>query len=245
MELEWRRLIILLDRGSCGDVDIIDDTIPELIVNDARAPHRHSGDRKFYVFGPDITGGGPGHGLVFVNKEKLLTPPRLILRPDDRGFPQLKERPHIAYDKKKGRPPRDLEGTLSGYWFVSERLKKIFESIDAAAFAFAECDYTLADGSIGPKHFLCDVVRSIDALDEEASDMRIKIYRNYQTGEDEQIYSVAGGASLHFRQDVVGDAHVFVQPRLAADPVCDDELYLACKSVKDVKGIWFIDALDL
>ncbi|MGE1157083.1 imm11 family protein, partial [Pseudomonas kitaguniensis] len=108
-------MIILLDRGSYGDVDIIDDIIPELIVNDARAPHRHSGERKFYVFGPDITGGGPGHGLVFVNKEKLLTPPRLILRPDGGGFPKLNERPHIAYDKKKGRPPRDLEGTLSGY----------------------------------------------------------------------------------------------------------------------------------
>lgn len=240
--------MILLDQVEPDDIDIVKDFISELTVDDAKFPpatHRHIGERKFYVFGPDITGGGPGHGLVFVNEEKLLTPPRMIVQPEGGGFPELKEKPHIAYDKKQGKPPRDLEGTLSGYWFVSERLKQIFETVDPEGFAFAECDYTLDDGSIGSTHFLCDVIRSIDALDEEASDVRVKYYPNHQTGEDEKLYSVAGGASLHFHEDVIGDAHVFVQPRLAADPVCDEVLFGACKSVKDIKGLWFRDALIL
>ena len=206
---------------------------------------RHADERKFYVFGPDITGGGPGNGLVFVNEEKLLTPPRMIVRPEGGGFPDLKEKPHIAYDRKKGRRPRDLEGTLSGYWFVSQRLKEVFEAVDPEGFAFAECDYTLEDGSVGPAHFLCDVIRPIDALDEEASDFRIKYYKNHQTGEEVTLYSIAGGASLHFNEDVVGKAHVFVQPKLSADPICDDVLHDACRAIRDLTGLSFEDALKL
>ncbi len=239
--------MILLDQVEPDDVDIMENLISEFTVDDASAlaPHRHRGGRKFYVFGPDIRGGGPGHGLIFVNEDALLTPPRMIVRPQDGGFPKLREKPHIAYDKKQGKPPRDLEGTLSGYWFVSERLKQIFEAVDPDGFAFAECDYTLNDGSMGPKHFLCDVIRSIDALDEETSDVRVKYYPNHQTGEDEKIFSVAGGASLYFREEVIGDAHVFIQPKLATKPICDERLYNACKSVKDLKGLWFLDALKL
>ncbi|MFK0209299.1 DUF1629 domain-containing protein [Agrobacterium sp. NPDC090283] len=214
-------------------------------VKAAPVPHRHGGDRKFYVFGPDITGGGPGHGLVFVNEEKLLTPPRMIVRPEGGGFPELKEKPHIAYNKKQGKPPRDLEGTLSGYWFISERLKQIFETVDPEGFAFAECDYTLDDGSAGPTHFLCDVIRCIDALDEEASDVRVKYYPDHQTGEDVKLYSVAGGASLRFNEEIIGNAHVFVQPKLATKPICDAVLYSACKSSNVLKGLWFRDALKL
>lgn len=240
--------VISLGQAKSDEADILQDLILELTMDDAtppRVPRRTQSERKFYVFGPDIRGGGSGHGLVFVNEEKLLTPPRMIVRPEGGGFPELKEKPHIAYDKKQGKPPRDLEGTLSGYWFVSERLKQIFEVVDPDAFVFAECDYTLNDGSKGPKHFLCDVVRSIDALDEEASDVRVKYYPDHQTGEDMKLYSVAGGASLHFHEEIVGTAHVFVQPRLAADPICDDVLYVACKSAKDIKGLWFLDALTL
>ncbi len=237
----------MLDQVKPDDVDIMEDLISELTVDDAKAPapHHHSGERKFYVFGPDITGGGPGHGLVFVNEDALLTPPRMIVRPEGGGFPELKEKPHIAYDKKEGKPPRDLESSLSGYWFVSERLKDIFEAVDPGAFAFAECNYTLDDGSAGPKHFLCDVVRSIDALDKEASDVGVKYYPNYQTGEDEKIYSVVGGASLRFNEDAIGSAHVFVQSQLATKPICDQELYNACKLVRDLKGVRFRDALKL
>ena len=68
--------------------------------------------RTFYVFGPDVTGGGPGHGLFFENEDKLRTPPRLIVRPQEGGFPVLSEKPRIVFDRKRGKPPRDLEQVL-------------------------------------------------------------------------------------------------------------------------------------
>ena len=52
--------------------------------------------------------------------------------------------------------PRDLE-EFSGIWIVSEPLKQLFEQMDAEAFAFVACDFSLADGSRGPQYYLGDV----------------------------------------------------------------------------------------
>lgn len=196
--------------------------------------------RKFYVFGPDITGGGKGHGLVFANEDKLLTPPRIIVKPAEGGFPILHEKPHIIYDPKKGKPPRDLEASLSGYWFISERLKQIFEAVDPEGFAFAECDYTLADGSKGPTHYLCDVVRTLDALDEEQSELKIEV-GEYVNG---KYYSFSGGASLIFQENIVGSAHIFKTP-FSGFVLCDSILRNACKVVLDLKGLRFRDVTKL
>lgn len=197
--------------------------------------------RKFYVFGPDITGGGKGHGLVFANEEKLLTPPpRRIVKPVEGGFPVLREKPHIVYDPKQGKPPRDIESSLSGYWFISERLKQIFETVDHEGFAFAECDYTLADGSKGPTHYLCDVVRTLDALDEEQSKLKIEI-GEYVNG---KYYSFSGGSSLIFQENIVGSAHIFRTP-FSGFVLCDSILRNACKVVPDLKGLRFREANNL
>lgn len=202
--------------------------------------------REFYVFGPDLTGGGGGHGLVFANEKKLLTPPRIIVQPAEGGFPVLHEKPHIIYDPKKGNPPRDLEASLSGYWFISERLKTIFEAVDPDGFAFAECDYTLANGTKGSTHYLCDVVRTIDALDLKNSNVKIIRDTDYKTGEYVgDIYSISGGASLNFLEEVIGDASVFRQSSLGADPICDSSLRDACKAVPDLKGLRFREATRL
>ncbi|PRA79633.1 hypothetical protein CQ054_21510 [Ochrobactrum sp. MYb29] len=203
-----------------------------------------SGNRKFYEFGPDYTGGGKGHGLVFVNEEKLLTPPRRILKPVNGGFPVLIEKPHITFDPKKGNPPCDLEASLSGYWFISERLKEIFEKVDPDGFAFAECNYTLPDGSIGPKHYLCDVIRTLDALDLKRSKVKIKIQRDCSRNEENKIYSLSGGGSLVFK-DVPEKIHVFLQDYLSADPICDSCLYEACRSLSDLTGLKFYDVANL
>lgn len=196
--------------------------------------------RKFYVLGPNLLGGGKGHGLVFANEDKLRTPPRLIVRPAEGGFPVLREKPHIVHDKKEGNAPRDLESSLSGYWFISERLKQIFETVDPEGFAFAECDYTLSDGSKGPRHYLCDVVRTLDALDEDRSKVKISFEPSGR-----KLYSVAGGASLVFKESFADDSHIFIQPGLGTDPICDSILRDACKAIPDLKGIRFRDASKL
>ncbi len=195
--------------------------------------------RIFYVFGPDVTGGGPGHGLFFENEDKLRTPPRLIVRPRDGGFPALSEKPRIVFDRKRGKPPRDLEGGMSGYWFVSERLKQVLEKADPEGFSFVECDYILPDGSRGPVHFLCDVTRKIDALDLERSKVKILTYK-----EDPGVpyYSIAGRAELRFDEDLVGSARVFIQPRLGANPICDSTIRDSCKALDGLTGVRFRQA---
>ncbi|WP_442963049.1 imm11 family protein [Pseudomonas sp. Leaf127] len=83
----------------------------------------------------------------------------------------------------------DLEAAM----IVSNALKQVFESVDPEAFAFTACAFTQADGSAGPPYYLCNVVRVLDALDEEASRVRIKYERDHDAGEDLRFYSVSGG----------------------------------------------------
>jgi hypothetical protein len=201
---------------------------------------------EFYILEPDMRRGGSGHGVIFENEDKLITPPRLILWPEGGGFPPLRETPRLVLDPKRGPPPEDLEGGLSGYWMVSERLKNVFEAVDPEGFAFVECDYRLADGSKGPRYFLCDVVRTLDALDEENSKLNIKISDDYSEG---KFYSFAGGISLAFRKDIIGDAHVFHMPFSGNYVICDRTLREAVQAAgmsigKKSNGLWFEDAAD-
>ncbi len=139
--------------------------------------------------------------------------------------------------------PRDFE-KLAGIWIVSEALKRVFESVDPEGFAFAGCDLTLADGSLGPQYYLCNVTRWLDALDESASRVQIEVEHDYQTGEDLNFYSVSGGASLVFRREVVGNAHIFRQPRLGTEAICDRVLFDALNAAQ-LDGLLLRDAADL
>ncbi len=116
------------------------------------------------------------------------------------AFPLLRETPRLVYRERQGVPPQDLEGGLSGYWLISERLRQVMEEIDPDAFAFADTDYRLEDGSKGPTYFLCDVVRTLDALDEEASQLNIVISDEYEAG---KYYRLTGEVRLAFNREVL------------------------------------------
>lgn len=202
---------------------------------------------RHFILRPDLTRGGRGHGVVFENEDALRTPPRLILQPEGGGFPPLKETPRLVYDPKKGDHPEDLEGGMSGYWLVSERLKAVFEAVDPGAFEFADCDYRLPDGSAGPRYFLCDVVRTLDALDESASKLMIEISDEFIDG---KFYNMMGGSSLVFRPDVVGSSHVFKLPYAGRLVFCDhvlrDAVYEAgIGGPRKSRGLWFTDTSDI
>lgn len=164
---------------------------------------------EFYLLMPDTTRRGRGHGVENENEGALLTPPRLIIRPEDGGFPPLAQRPRLVLEPKLGDPPQDLEGGMSGYWLVSERLKMAFTEIDPVAFEFVECDYVLPNGTEGPTYYLCEVARELDAVDEEASKFRVIVDEGYPGG---KFYDLRGGASLAFKRDAIGDSHVFRSP---------------------------------
>lgn len=90
---------------------------------------------------------------------------------------------------------------------------------------------------------MCDIVRELDALDEVASRLQIEIDDDYVNG---KFYSVGGGASLAFRQEVVGQAHVFLTP-FSSFVICDRAFKDAVHDAgipddAGESGISFIDA---
>ena len=189
---------------------------------------------------------GPACGVVFENISRLLSPPRLILRPETGGIPELREVPRLVYEPRQGPPPKDLEPGFSGYWLVSERLHHVMTQVDPKAFAFAEVDYRLPDGSKGARHFLCTVVQEIDALDEEASNLFIDTTEDFING---KFYDLTGGASVTFRRDLLGSAHVFKTP-YTSRIFCDRGFKSAAEAAgiathNDSDGMWFIDASDI
>jgi Protein of unknown function (DUF1629) len=192
---------------------------------------------KFFVITPSFWGGGKFPGLEIANEDRLRLPGTYIIEPPNGDPRQYPERPHLVHLPKLGGMPRDFE-QLGSMWIVSEALKRVFESADPEGFAFAACDFTLADGAPGPQYYFCSVLRNLDALDEAASRLKIKI-GEYVNG---KYYSLAGGASLVFKGDAVGSAHIFRTP-FALTVFCDRVLHDAVIAA-DVKGVKFEDAAD-
>ncbi|WP_017169375.1 imm11 family protein [Xanthomonas phaseoli] len=151
---------------------------------------------EFYILRSDMGGGGRGPGLKLENPDAVPFSIADSLPGEDAGLAALKE------------TPRD-------YWLVSEPLKQVLEAADPEGFVFALCDFRLEDGTPAAPHYLCEVVRIIDAIDEEAS--TVKVLTRYPNG---KYYSLVGGAKLAFRKDVVGAAHIFRTP-YTADAFCD------------------------
>ena len=118
-------------------------------------------------------------------------------------------------------------------------VEAVFETIDPQGFAFAACDFTLADGSVGSQRHLCDVVRTLDALDEKASRRRIKISDDDVNGKS---YSLAGGASLVFSEKRVDGVHVFRTP-FSGHVFCDRVLHDAIRAT-GVDGVELVDAAE-
>ncbi len=200
---------------------------------------------EFFLLRPDARRGGKGHGVVFENREVLLTAPRVILKPESGGFPSLPETPRLVYQPSEGVLPQDLEGGFSGYWLVSKRLRHVMESVDSEAFAFAHADYRLADGSKGPSVYLCDVIRTVDALDEDASLLHIEISDDFEGG---KYYDLTGEIRLAFRRDVLGEAHVFRLP-FHGGVFCDRVFKDAVEAVGigtcgQSDGLWFYDVVN-
>jgi Immunity protein family (Imm11) len=185
---------------------------------------------KHFEFGPTYRGGC--HGLELENKEALLLPGQRLLGPPpgQYGFPLFPETPRLRPDKKEyDRPPRDLE-QFDNYWLVSQRLKDVLEAVDPQGVAFAECEVFYISGKpMELKHNLCDVIREIDALDEEESDIRIRFEPSGR-----KVYDPRGSKRFIFKEDIIGSAHIFRQKGMFKI-VCDALLRDACRAagIKD------------
>lgn len=163
---------------------------------------------------------------------------RLVLMPPigRRGFDEFPEPPLLVLDQSPGRRPYDLE-LCYGYWLVSDKMKSLLEEIDAEGVAFVRCETWIQDGGKGPTHWLCDVMPVLDAVDEEQSRVTIE----YDPSSGQKIYSMLGGASLAFKRDVVGAAHIWRMRHADDLVICDERIKDACKRAK-LKGSRFRDA---
>jgi hypothetical protein len=164
----------------------------------------------------------------------LLSAGKKVLQPPfgQNGFPIYPENPKIVFGMKGRKKFRDLI-PFSAYWIISERLKSLFESIDAGAFAFHACDVKLSDGSDGPPYWFVDVVRVIDAVDEVAS---AKIVMAGKTGY--KTYAICPTTPVYFKLHLIESAHVFRAPHSRGTIFSDHYIRDACQTQKMV-GIAF------
>lgn len=195
---------------------------------------------EFYILKRDGRGGGRGHGLVFENEDEVP-----FAHPSfGPSLAALKVTPRLRYDPRVGDPPDDLQSGFQGYWLVSEPLKRVLESVDPEGFAFKPTVFTLADGSAAAPHYFCEVLRVLDALDEDASTLQIET-GDYING---RFYNTFA-ASLTFKREVVGDAHVFFTPYSGDEAYCTRKLRDALLEAgfgvpSDTRGVWLYDAAD-
>jgi len=171
-------------------------------------------------------------GIKFLN-EALLTKiaGRVTLGPPPgkRGFHDYPEAPKLLIDKKFGRPPRDLEGFYD-YWLISDKAKRIFESLDRNAFAFCKCETRLPNGVEGPEYWLCDVLPIIDAVDEQNSSIQI---RQHQNGK--KTYVFVGIYDVKLRDELLSGHKIFRILHASSFIVCDDDFKNACKDLKNIQ----------
>jgi len=198
---------------------------------------------EFYILMPDMRGGGRGHGVEFENEEDFPWPAHMDIGEESPGLKEFKQVPRLRQSRSR-KMPNDLDASFRGYWLVSEPLKCVFESTDPEGFIFVPCDFRLYDGSKAPPHYLCEVVRVVDAIDEDASTVKV-LTEGYENG---KYYDMTGGASLAFKKSVVGSAHIFWTP-YTAKAFCDRALRDALighgfGKAGDSRGVWLIDAAD-
>lgn len=151
--------------------------------------------------------------------------------PEERGFCDASRIPTFVFE---GKTERDFE-EYGGYWLISDRMKRFLERLDPKAFAFLKCKIQMSNGARAPIRWLCDVVRVLDALDEEKSEIRIG-----KTDDGNKMYFFSFGANLEFKENAVGRHHVFRMMHFSPTIICDDEMKAACKAA-GLSGLSFIE----
>lgn len=194
---------------------------------------------KFYMMGPNprLSGTPCWH---FANMDALLMG-RVVLTPPigRQGFDEFPEAPLLVIDGSSGRVPHDLEQCY-GYWLVSDAMKRTLEALDPEAVAFVKCEVRLQDGSRGPQYWLCDVMRVLDVVDEERSDVTIK----FDPNSGRKFYSLLGGAKLAFDPVTLGSSRIWRIVHMEDRIFCDEGVKAACVDA-DLSGIAFRDASKL
>lgn len=143
------------------------------------------------------------------------------------GFPMSMPTPLFVLDEAFGRLPL-TDGEVLGrdIWLISERAKVVFEAIDREAFEFRQVETRLGNGGeLGPKYWICDLVRVVDALDEARSPVDV----TWQTP-DTKFVSLVPGKVAHFKKLSLLGGHIFRHVHSLVPAFCDDDFKYAVES---------------
>jgi len=190
--------------------------------------------KKFYFVTTARATKGTGYRLLNGSELFREGPPIFVPPPGRRGFRSYRETPVFLCNPRLGRIDRDFE-IDTGYWFISDRMKRAIEDVDPEAFAFLKCEVQMRDGSAGPVRWLCDVIRVLNALDEENSDVEIAV-----ADDGSKFYRPVIGGGVTFKPEVIDSHHIFRMAFFQAATVCDDEFRQACNSA-ELTGLRFVD----
>lgn len=171
---------------------------------------------QYYRFSAALTDRPPFFELA--NEERLQACGSLLAEPGwPDGYAQLprhpwrlpdyREPPLLLFDKKFGRPARDVENQ-DGLWFVTSAMKAFLENVDPEACDYRKCDTEWTSGEAGPDYWLCSVTRMLygsDVIDvDKSTKVKVRIepdgFPTYQTISDRYV---------HLKPEAVGSAHLF------------------------------------
>lgn len=157
-------------------------------------------------------------------------------------FPDYLETPRFLFDKKIGRPSKDLEAQ-DNFWVVSPAMKGFLERIDPHACEFRKCDTIWASGESGPECWLCSITRYVygrDVIDFEASSG----LRTDGTTTGLPSYYLSPATRLFFKPEALGGAQLFRVVELGSRIYCTQRLKKACKAAA-LKGPEFKQSIKL
>ena len=195
--------------------------------------------RPYYKLDSRLTSRGPG--WEFANratlqpdktgmKPKVGWPDGLFVLP--RGpwtLPAFLEPPRFIFDRKLGHEPGDIE-MIDGVFFISPRMKTVFEELAPGGCDFRRCTTEYCNGKPGPELWLCSVIQAFrDAIDKETSTVHIS---------PDGGYAFWGKVDLKFRPEAIGDAHVFRLAEYSISVFCDEAFKARCKEI-GIKGASF------
>jgi hypothetical protein len=210
---------------------------------------RKAKKRQYYLFSNDYTK-GHSPGREFSNLAALQEGGGIMARePWPDGYmqlarppwriPQYLEVPRLVFDKKLGRPLRDVE-SAEQLLLISDAAKTVFDSVDKDAFAYQVCETVSRTGEPAPRRWICTVARVFaGAVDAERSQ-----HLTPQRGPGGRIwYSVHNLTRIQFHTGAVDGAHAFHLAELGTRPFCDDILRDACRASK-LTGLLFRQVTD-
>ncbi|WP_232627719.1 imm11 family protein [Methylobacterium sp. Leaf118] len=190
--------------------------------------------RKYFIVSHDRNKSLPG--LILINESTISTSgdPTFVLRDSSvRGFPPTKEVPYIKYIKSRGRKPKEFE-KFRDFWLITNRVKEFLESVDAEAFVFMSCRTCIEGHESDGEYWICDVVRTINALDELKSDISI----DYVGGK--KLYNLIGSERYLFLEEKIQSNIIFRMQFAWHKVICNDIFREKCQK-KQIKGLTFIN----